>query len=83
MPVLITGYLIELETPAVPITFSTSRYIQKFAEAELANCSVPKSASRASKVGSAKAGWFANLRIARISVGVFAGAPIPTQLIAS
>jgi hypothetical protein len=35
IPVRIIGYLIEPQTLAVPITFLTSRYIQKFAEANL------------------------------------------------
>jgi hypothetical protein len=50
---------------------------------ELANGSPPKSTSRALNVVSARAALTCLLRIAMISGGVFAGAPIPSQLVAS
>jgi hypothetical protein len=49
---------------------------------ELANGSMPKSTSRALNAASASAELTCLLRIAVISGGVFAGAPIPTQAVA-
>src|SRR5262245_24144629 len=49
---------------------------------ELANGSAPKSTSRALNMGSARAALTCLLRIAMISGGVFAGAPMPSQLLA-
>src|ERR1700730_5730541 len=50
---------------------------------ELAKGSAPKSTSRALNLGSASAALTSLLRIAMISGGVFAGAAMPSQLLAS
>src|SRR5262245_22259682 len=45
--------------------------------------SAPKSASRALNVGSTRAAFTSLLRVAMTSGGVFTGAPMPSQLLAS